>query len=57
VQATLQGVVNAARLLPGGKDLELEENDLANLAEQELLNCATQIEARSSACLSRAISR
>jgi len=38
-------VVTAIRRLPGGAEIELEENDLAKLAEEELSAAARQIEA------------
>eukprot|EP00013_Stygamoeba_regulata_P005570 CAMPEP_0177638538 /NCGR_PEP_ID=MMETSP0447-20121125/5541_1 /TAXON_ID=0 /ORGANISM="Stygamoeba regulata, Strain BSH-02190019" /LENGTH=2427 /DNA_ID=CAMNT_0019140505 /DNA_START=274 /DNA_END=7558 /DNA_ORIENTATION=+ len=40
----LQSVVVAARALPGGENLELEENDLSQMAEKELLLAAQMIE-------------
>mmetsp|Transcript_9000 Transcript_9000/g.13608 ORF Transcript_9000/g.13608 Transcript_9000/m.13608 type:complete len:2173 (-) Transcript_9000:100-6618(-) len=42
---SLHATVVAARRLPGGEHLELEENDLGSLAEKELLAAAAAIEA------------
>src|SRR3989338_7222332 len=42
---SLHETVVAARALPGGENLELEENDLGSLAEKELLAAAEAIEA------------
>ncbi len=37
-------LVVALRQLPGGESLELEKNDLASAAEQELMQASRQIE-------------
>jgi len=50
----LNSNVEALRSLPGGEGLELEETDLADLAEKELLAAAAAIEASAAKLLSRA---
>lgn len=45
IMAKLQAFITVARGLPDGADLDLNEDQLAKLAEQELLNAAKQIEA------------
>jgi len=45
IMAKLQAFIEKARALPDGADLDLNEDQLAKLAEQELLNAAKQIEA------------
>eukprot|EP01102_Stenamoeba_stenopodia_P017940 TRINITY_DN650_c0_g1_i4.p1 TRINITY_DN650_c0_g1~~TRINITY_DN650_c0_g1_i4.p1 ORF type:complete len:2027 (+),score=565.48 TRINITY_DN650_c0_g1_i4:223-6081(+) len=44
VADAVNGVLNAARKLPGGKNLELEDNDLEKIAEKELLAAMEAIE-------------
>jgi len=44
VADAVNGVLNAARKLPGGKNLELEDNDLEKVAEKELLAAMEAIE-------------
>ena len=46
-------LVSSLRKLPGAQDLELEETDLAELAERELLAAAAAIEASAQRLLSR----
>ena len=49
----INNMVVELRKLPGGEDLELEETDLADLAEKELLAAAAAIEESAAKLMSR----